>query len=216
MIKQQKLLLEPLAKMATNNYHELIGVLDIYGKKHEKYAKLRRQYQRRKGGDNVEVVAAAKELHAARVNLALKIGQYSQQKHVSYLQLVNRFALLNEQCIRSIYDSFSNDNVSNYIRKIFLSIQNANEDLQESVETSEALFRESMLTKQGTAEEQSTYRKTNTGMVGYLNKRSKTWKSKWMRRWFHVEGKSFFYTKGEKQFDRLQEFDLTPCISTTS
>ena len=35
MIKQQKLLLEPLAKMATNNYHELIGVLDIYGKKHE-------------------------------------------------------------------------------------------------------------------------------------------------------------------------------------
>ena len=118
--------------------------------------------------------------------------QYSQQKHVSYLQLVNRFALLNEQCIRSIYDSFSNDNVSNYIRKIFLSIQNANEDLQESVETSEALFRESMLTKQGTAEEQSTYRKTNTGMVGYLNKRSKTWKSKWMRRWFHVEGKSFF------------------------
>ena len=209
MIKQQKLLLEPLAKMATNNYHELIGVLDIYGKKHEKHAKLRRQYQRRKGGDNVEVVAAAKELHAARVNLALKIGQYSQQKHVSYLQLVNRFALLNEQCIRSIYDSFSNDNVSNYIRKIFLSIQNANEDLQESVETSAALFRESMLTKQGTAEEQSTYRKTNTGMVGYLNKRSKTWKSKWMRRWFHVEGKSFFYTKGEKQFDRLQEFDLT-------
>ena len=57
---------------------EPLIVLYVYGKKHEKHAKLRRQYQRRKGGDNVEVVAAAKELHAARVNLALKIGQYSR------------------------------------------------------------------------------------------------------------------------------------------
>jgi hypothetical protein len=209
MIKQQKLLVKPLKDMTTSNYNDLIDVLELYGKKHEKHAKLRRQYQRKKGGDNVEVIAAAKELHGARVNLALTIGQYAQQKHVSYLQLLNRFALLNEQCIKSIYNSFGDNNVSNYIRRIFLLIEKANEGLEESVKSISAFSRESLLTKQDLAEEQSTWRKTTSGMVGYLNKRSKTWKNKWMRRWFHVEGKSFFYTKGENQFDRLQEFDLT-------
>ena len=209
LVQQQKKLVEPLANMITNEYSDLIDVLESYGKKHEKHAKLRRQYQRKKGGDDVEVVAAAKDLHSARVNLALRIGKYSQQQHISHLQLLNRLALLNEQYIRCTYEHFVEKNASNYIRKIFLSIEAANEKLTDSVTTAGTLFRESILTKEEMAEEQSTYRKTPSGIVGYLNKRSKTWKNKWMRRWFHVEGKSFFYTKGENQHDRLQEFDLT-------
>ena len=124
------------------------------------------------------------------MNLALRIGKYSQQQHISHLQLLNRLALLNEQYIRCTYEHFVEKNASNYIRKIFLSVEAANEKLTNSVTTASTLFRQSILTKEEMAEEQSTYRKTPSGIVGYLNKRSKTWKNKWMRRWFHVEGKA--------------------------
>ena len=157
----------------------------------------------------LKLLQRPKSLHTARVDLALRIGKYSQQQHISHLQLLNRLALLNEQYIRCTHEHFVEKNASNYIRKIFLSIEAANEKLTDSVNTAGTLFRKSILTKEEMAEEQSTYRKTVSGIVGYLNKRSKTWKNKWMRRWFHVEGKSFFYTKGENQHDRLQEFDLT-------
>ena len=48
LVQQQKKLVEPLANMITNEYSDLIDVLESYGKKHEKHAKLRRQYQRKK------------------------------------------------------------------------------------------------------------------------------------------------------------------------
>ena len=193
--------------MITNEYSDLIDVLESYGKS-------MKNTQDCEGSINEEKVEMTlkllwQDLHSARVDLALRIGKYSQQQHISHLQLLNRLALLNEQYIKCTYEHFVEKNASNYIRKIFLSIEAANEKLTDSVTTAGTLFRESILTKEEMAEEQSTYRKTPSGIVGYLNKRSKTWKNKWMRRWFHVEGKSFFYTKGENQHDRLQEFDLT-------
>ena len=66
-----------------------------------------------KGGDDVEVVAAAKDLHSARGS-ALRIGKYSQQQHISHLQLLNRLALLNEQYIRCTYEHFVEKNALNH------------------------------------------------------------------------------------------------------
>ena len=101
--------------------------------------------------------------------------------------------------ILNVHRHFVEKNASNYIRKIFLSIEAANEKLTDSVTTA-GYFGECCVKEM--AEEQSTYRKTPSGIVGYLNKRSKTGRINGLAL-VSCRGK-VSSTQKENQHDRLQ------------
>jgi hypothetical protein len=216
MLSQQAQLLKPLVDMCGKQTQEIKESKDAFAKASEKYRKSRRKFQRTRGGDNAESVLAAKELTLQRFALALKVGTFAKTKHISYLEFLSSLS--------HVYDAFFTEGGAmmrrrkkSHLDDMYISLADAHESVAKSIKKAKYSYAERQQQQNINAspggemvlEGETTFRKTPNGFAGYLNKRSKTWKQKWMRRWFHIDGKSFYYTKGENEEDRLQEFDLT-------
>jgi hypothetical protein len=213
MVSQQTDLMRPLIDKNNKDINKIKEARDRYDKSADKHRKIRREFQKKRGGDNAMPISAVRELASHRFDLAVQLGTITRTKHLSYLEYLCNLVHLHGSLCNS-GDRMIRRRRDGHLDGLLLELAKANEEVLQSLHRTRTEFAKSFQTH-GSAGDASdigaevTFRKTATGMAGYLNKQSKTWKNKWMRRWFKVDGKSFFYTKDEGEEDRLQEFDLT-------